>query len=174
MVAGEILLGRGAGGMGFRAEEMMRAGCAQLLLQESTWKGKKQPSMDEKGLCWTLRHSQGSTRSSQLRAWTWGAQPWVLLPRDTNAAPAAGGSMSAGRRRRERGGQVLTSVCRRSRADELCFPHFVMLLQTGMLPPPVGIGAPACALLSRHLPNPAEIDYSLRFNDSAFLLLLIY
>lgn len=103
-----------------------------------------------------------------------GAQPWVLLPRDTNAAPAAGGSMSAGRRRRERGGQVLTSVCRRSRADELCFPHFVMLLQTGMLPPPVGIGAPACALLSRHLPNPAEIDYSLRFNDSAFLLLLIY
>lgn len=103
-----------------------------------------------------------------------GAQPWVLLPQDTNAAHAAGGSVSVGRMRREWGGQVLTSICRRSRADEMCFPHFVMLLQAGMLPPPMGIGAPVCALLSWHLLNPAEIDYSLRFNDSAFLLLLIY
>lgn len=35
-----------------------------------------------------------------------GAQPWVLLPRDTNAAHAAVGSVSVGRMRREWGGQV--------------------------------------------------------------------
>lgn len=90
VVAGEMLLGRGAGGMGFCAEEMMRAGCAQLLLQESTWKGKKQPGMAQKGLCWTLRHSQGSTHSSQLCAWTWGSSALGSAPSGHKCSPCCG------------------------------------------------------------------------------------